>query len=248
MHHKARDKTRKAKESHMLYGHHAVKAALTNPQRTHKTLYFTPNNKQFLEMDISHHPDMHIVETPNATLGKMLPPDSVHQGVCLETSPLVAPSLADILATGKPLIVLDQITDPRNVGAILRAAAVFDAGGLIMTRHNSPPLDGALAKAASGALEVVPIFHASNLRRTLNDIKQAGFLVAGMDEAGTYRIGDIDKTRPIACVMGAEGRGLRRLTRETCDILMRLPHKNTHAFTTLNVATAAAISLYALSV
>jgi 23S rRNA (guanosine2251-2'-O)-methyltransferase len=155
--------------------------------------------------------------------------------------------LADLAASGKSLLVLDQVSDPRNVGAILRAAAVFGAGGIILPRRNSPPPAGTLAKTASGALEVVPLVTVTNLARALETLHKAGYMSIGLDERGDTLIGDVPKDRPLAVVMGAEGPGLRRLTRETCDMLARLPVADDAGFATLNVATATAVTLYALT-
>ncbi|MDB2431692.1 hypothetical protein N9W88_01445 [Alphaproteobacteria bacterium] len=149
--------------------------------------------------------------------------------------------------SGKSLLVLDQVSDPRNVGAILRAAAVFGAGGIILPRRNSPPPAGTLAKTASGALEVVPLVTVTNLARALETLHKAGYMSVGLDERGDTLIGDVPKDRPLAVVMGAEGPGLRRLTRETCDMLARLPVADDAGFATLNVATATAVTLYALT-
>jgi 23S rRNA (guanosine2251-2'-O)-methyltransferase len=132
----------------------------------------------------------------------------------------------------------------------LRAAAVFGASGIVMTRHNSPPAMGSLAKTASGALEIIPMVEVTNLARALRELQKAGYLTVGLDETGTDLIDEVSRDGPLACVMGAEGSGLRRLTRETCDILARLPAASRDdgtAFATLNVATAAAVTLYALT-
>jgi 23S rRNA (guanosine2251-2'-O)-methyltransferase len=139
---------------------------------------------------------------------------------------------------------LDQVTDPRNIGAIIRAATVFGSGGLIMTRHSSPASGGALAKTASGALEKMPLVRVANLARCLESLTEAGYLTCGLDEEGTQWLGDIPRDQPIACVMGAEGKGLRRLTKENCAQLVRLTATDASSFATLNVATATAVALY----
>ena len=177
----------------------------------------------------------------------MLPSDAVHQGMALEADMLPEPDIEDLAASGKTLIVLDQVSDPRNVGAILRAAAVFGAGGIILPRRNSPPPTGSLAKTASGALEVVPMATVANLARALESLHKAGYMSVGLDERGETLIDAVPKDRPLAVVMGAEGPGLRRLTRETCDMLARLPVADDAGFATLNVATATAITLYAIT-
>ena len=234
-----------------LYGTHAVCAALQNPQRQVLKLWATANGaKTISDLNTAHNliPD----QLSPQELARLVPPDAVHQGLVADVTPLPETAMEAIMARGRPIIVLDQIVDPRNVGAILRAAAVFGAAGIIVTRHHSPRAEGALAKTASGALEIVPIVVVANLARTLSMLADAGFLVLGLDEHGSRTIDQIDTKQPLACVMGAEGKGLRRLTRETCTELVRLPTGKTGAdtqngFVTLNVATAAAISLYALT-
>lgn len=233
----------------VLYGQHAVRAALANPKRQNLRLFASKNAARDLLADVGE------ISTPmtlleNDKLTAMVPADAVHQGLVLETDPLTPLTLDALIARGKLIIILDQVSDPRNVGAILRAAAVFGAGGIVMTRHNSPPAMGSLAKTASGALEFVPLVEVTNLARALREIQQSGYLTVGLDEMGADLIDNISRDRPIACVMGAEGKGLRRLTRETCDVLARLPvasEADGSSFATLNVATAAAVTLYALT-
>lgn len=228
-----------------IYGSHAVRAAVDNPQRHIKNLYLTENAAHELAETLAKRNIQAQISKPQK-LASLLPPDAVHQGMVLETAPLPEPDLADLAASGKLLLLLDQVSDPRNVGAILRAAAVFGAGGIILPRRNSPPPSGALAKTASGALEVVPMVPVTNLARALETLHKAGYMSVGLDERGDTLIGDVPKDRPLAVVMGAEGPGLRRLTRETCDMLARLPVADDAGFATLNVATATAVTLYAL--
>ena len=228
-----------------IYGSHAVRAAVDNPQRHIKNLYLTENAAHELAETLAKRNIQAQISKPQK-LASLLPPDAVHQGMVLETAPLPEPDLADLAASGKLLLLLDQVSDPRNVGAILRAAAVFGAGGIILPRRNSPPPSGALAKTASGALEVVQILPVTNLARALEALHKAGYMSVGLDERGDTLIGNVPKDRPLAVVMGAEGPGLRRLTRETCDMLARLPVADDAGFATLNVATATAVTLYAL--
>lgn len=228
-----------------IYGSHAVRAAVDNPQRHIKNLYLTENAAHELAETLAKRNIQAQISKPQK-LASLLPPDAVHQGMVLETATLPEPDLADLAASGKLLFLLDQVSDPRNVGAILRAAAVFGAGGIILPRRNSPPPSGALAKTASGALEVVPMVPVTNLARALETLHKAGYMSVGLDERGDTLIGDVPKDRPLAVVMGAEGPGLRRLTRETCDMLARLPVADDAGFATLNVATATAVTLYAL--
>ncbi|MGC6475622.1 MAG: 23S rRNA (guanosine(2251)-2'-O)-methyltransferase RlmB [Parvibaculales bacterium] len=232
-----------------LYGFHAVQAALMNPKRVCHKLQLTKNAHHELHATLEKMPHKLTPEivTPDQ-LKKQLPDGTVHQGVMLETQPLDEPELESLVATGRPLVILDQVTDPRNIGAILRSATVFGAAGLITTRHHSPIAAGALAKAASGALEVTPICAVGNLARCLKTLAQAGYLTIGLDETGNRTIAELPQNMPIALVMGAEGKGLRRLTKENCDELVRLPHADQTGsqFTTLNVSNAAAVSLYAV--
>jgi 23S rRNA (guanosine2251-2'-O)-methyltransferase len=177
-------------------------------------------------------------------LDRRLGPDTVHQGALAEAEPLPEPSLAELAAgsAGRPLLVLDHVTDPHNVGAILRSAAVFGAGGLVMTRRHSPPLDGTLAKSASGALEHVPVALVQNLARALAELKEAHVAVIGLDGEATERLEEAALPDRLALVLGAEGKGLRQLTRDSCDRLVRVATDG--AFTSLNVSNAAAVALH----
>jgi len=174
---------------------------------------------------------------------------AVHQGLALDVEPLEPPDLDDVLraaalAERTVLVVLDQVADPQNVGAILRAAAAFGAAAVVVAAHGAPPATGALAKAASGALELVPLIPAVNLARTLDRLKAAGFWCCGLDERADDALGGLDFGPRAALVLGGEGVGLRRLVRESCDYLARLP--TSPQMPSLNVSTAAAIALYAL--
>jgi 23S rRNA (guanosine2251-2'-O)-methyltransferase len=175
--------------------------------------------------------------------------DAVHQGLALEAEPLEAPDLDDVLraaalATRAVVVVLDQVNDPHNVGAILRAAAAFGALAVVVAAHGAPPATGALAKAASGALELVPLIPAVNLARAIERLKTAGFWCCGLDERAPQLLAEVELGARAALVLGAEGDGLRRRVRESCDYLARLP--TTPAMPSLNVSSAAAVALYAL--
>ena len=180
----------------------------------------------------------------------LLGPEAVHQGLALEIDPLDPPDLDDTLraaglAARTVLVVLDQVSDPQNVGAVLRAAAAFGAAGVLVAAHGAPPATGALAKAASGALELVPLIAVPNLARALQRLKEAGFWCCGLDERATDLLAGLELGPRVALVLGAEGDGLRRLVRDSCDYLARLP--TTPAMPSLNVATAAAVALYQLT-
>ena len=226
-----------------LFGMHAVEAALRNPARKILRLALTENAERSLIESLgglAHEVD----QVSPRDLDKILGADAVHQGAMLETEPLPEPDFQDLIAAsgGRPLIVLDQVTDPHNVGAILRSAAVFGAAGLVMTRRHSPPLNGVLAKSASGALELVPVALVGNLSNALRELKDIGFRLVGLDGAAEAAIEDMDWSRPTALVMGSEGKGLRQLTAETCDLLVRISTDG--AIGSLNVSNAAAIALH----
>ena len=228
-----------------LYGHHAVAAALGNPKRRPERLLATANAAERLKRECpAAAPE--IVE--RETIEAVLPPGAVHQGLALLASPL-SPAALDELLNGLPeealLVVLDQVTDPQNVGAILRSAAAFGVRAVLVPRRHAPPVTGALAKAASGAIEHVPLIEVGNLDRTLQRLKEAGFWCLGLDAAADRSVAEAKLDRRLALVLGAEGPGLRRLTAERCDLLVRLPTVGPIA--TLNVSNAAAVALYELS-
>ncbi|NBX03317.1 MAG: 23S rRNA (guanosine(2251)-2'-O)-methyltransferase RlmB [Alphaproteobacteria bacterium] len=187
-----------------------------------------------------------VVTTEGQKLESMLPPNSVHQGIVVEAEPLSQPSLSDWLAEGlnKPVLLLDQVTDPHNVGAILRSAAAFDAGCVILTDRNAPTESGVMAKSASGALEIVPLITVTNLVQAMETVKKAGYWTAGLDGEAKQNIADAKLDAKTALICGAEGKGLRRLTAEHCDFLVKLPMSG--KMESLNVSNAAAIALYDL--
>lgn len=237
--------TDSGEETIRLFGVHAVEAALGNPRRTPRRLLVTENGEQRLSAALAAHTDLTRERTSPRDLDRLLGADTVHQGMMLEVDPLPEPSLDDLAEAavrGGPLLALDQVTDPHNVGAVLRSAAVFGAAGLIMTRRHSPPLNGTLAKSASGALELVPIHLAQNLARTLEELRARGLAVLGLDGEATTAIEDHPLTPPLVLVLGAEGRGLRQLTREVCDALVRISASGPLA--SLNVSNAAAVALH----
>ncbi len=225
----------------MLYGWHTVKAALENPQRTVRKLLATENAaRRLTDEGVAAKPE---IVRPGAIAERLLP-DTVHQGLYLEADPLPSPAIEEIAADGI-VLVLDQITDPHNVGAILRTAAGFGVTALVITERHSPEATGVLAKAASGALEYVPIVTVQNLARGLAALKQRGFLLVGLDSSGEADLSDVALRAPLALVLGAEGKGLRQLTQATCDHVARLDLPG--RIKSLNVSNAAALGLYVAS-
>ncbi len=227
----------------ILYGWHTVTAALTNPQRRIRRLLATENALRRLAdegIDIPVAPE---VLRPDA-LAARLTPDAVHQGLIAEADPLPSPGIEELPASGI-VLVLDQITDPHNVGAILRTAAAFAVAAVVTTARHSPEATGVLAKSASGALELVPIVIVQNLARALAGLKARGFLTVGLDSAALDDLAAIALQAPLALVLGAEGKGLRQLTGATCDRLARLNLPG--AIKSLNVSNAAALALYIAS-
>lgn len=230
----------------MLFGIHAVTAALANPERRIKHIVATENAENRLAEAIAER-GLTTERVRPKDLDRLLGADTVHQGVAIEVEPLPEPELTQLVARantsdGGPLIILDQVTDPHNVGAVLRSAAVFGAAGLITTRRHSPPLTGTLAKSASGALELIPVALVQNLSRALEELKAAGVTVIGLDGEGDTLLEDAPLSGAVAFVLGAEGKGLRQLTRETCSAVCRIGTSQTLA--SLNVSNAAAIALH----
>jgi 23S rRNA (guanosine2251-2'-O)-methyltransferase len=224
----------------VLYGWHTVTAALTNPARRVRRLLLTENAARRLsEASISPPVTPEIVR-PEA-IARLLSADAVHQGLYAEADPLRAPTIEELAPTGI-VLVLDQITDPHNVGAILRTAAAFAVSAVVTTARHSPEATGVLAKSASGALELVPVVLVQNLARALADLKARGFLVVGLDSSGGQNLAEAPVRMPLALVLGAEGKGLRQLTRETCDHLARLALPG--EIKSLNVSNAAALALF----
>ncbi len=227
----------------VLYGWHTVTAALANPARHFRKLLATENAVRRLAEDGITPPLAPELVRPDA-LAARLTPDAVHQGLLAEADPLPSPDIEDLDTTGT-VLVLDQITDPHNVGAILRSAAAFGATAVVTTARHSPEATGVLAKSASGALEFVPIAIVQNLARGLAALKERGFLVIGLDGGAPDDLAAMTLQAPLALVLGAEGRGLRQLTGATCDRLARLDLPG--AIKSLNVSNAAALALYIAS-
>ena len=229
--------------SHWLYGLHAVHAALENPRREIRRLIATEAVATTLPA-ATIRPEI----VDRRAIDETLRGDAVHQGIAAQVLPLEQPDLETALTAADadaPLLVLDHVTDPHNVGAILRSAAAFGAQGVITTDRHAPPETGALAKAAAGALERVPLVRVANLARALSRIAQAGYWVLGLAADGARGLAEAAPVPRTALVLGAEDTGLRRLTRETCDEIVRLPIRDD--VDSLNVSNAAAVGLYELT-
>jgi 23S rRNA (guanosine2251-2'-O)-methyltransferase len=240
-----------------LYGRHAVAAALANPQRRWRRLAVLAGHEGDAAALLAaaratrsgREEGLHVLD--HAGLAALLPAGAVHQGLALEVEPLAEPSLDTVLRQlGDPpdrtvMLVLDRVSDPQNLGAVLRSAAAFGAAAVVVPARGAPPASGALAKAASGALEHVPLVRVVNLARALDRLKRAGFWICGLDAVATEPLARFDLGRRVALVLGSEGGGMRRLVRERCDFLARLPTRP--AQPTLNVSNAAAIALYELA-
>ncbi|WP_260927859.1 TrmH family RNA methyltransferase [Novosphingobium sp. 9] len=228
-----------------LWGRHAVEAALKNPERRHRKLWATREGVASLDGEL---PDDFPVEWAQpADLARLVARDAPHQGLVLDCDPLEDIFLEDVLDgdASRPVLVLDQVTDPHNVGAILRSAAAFNACAIVTQDRHAPPESGTLAKSASGALEVVPWVRVVNLARALEDIAEAGYWRIGLDGAAKSTLQGALPAGPVALVLGAEGDGMRHNIVQHCDAIAKLPISE--AMESLNVSNAAAISLYAVA-
>src|SRR6266702_4167625 len=224
----------------ILYGWHTVTMALANPQRQIRKLTLTENAaRRLADENIETRIAPEIVRPQE--IDRLLSPDAVHQGLLAEADPLPSPDIETLAQEGM-VLVLDQITDPHNVGAILRSAAAFAVKAIVTTARHSPEATGVLAKAASGALELVPMITVQNLARALNELNDSGFQTVGLDSEGSEDLSDVALREPLALVLGAEGKGLRQLTRETCSVVARLDMPG--EIKSLNVSNAAVLSLY----
>ena len=224
----------------ILYGWHTVTIALQNPKRRIHKLFVTENAARRLAEDGIETPIAPEIVRPSQ-IDQRLGPDAVHQGLLAEADPLPSPDLETLPQQGM-VLVLDQITDPHNVGAIMRSAAAFAANAIVTTARHSPEATGVLAKSASGAIELVPLVTVQNLARALNALNERGFLTVGLDSEGSENLSDIALREPLALVLGAEGKGLRQLTRETCSAVARLDMPG--EIKSLNVSNAAVLALY----
>jgi len=224
----------------ILYGWHTVTAALANPKRRIRKLFLTENAARRLADEAIETRVTPEIVRPNL-IDQRLGPDAVHQGLLAEADPLASPGI-DTLSQEGIVLVLDQITDPHNVGAIMRSAAAFAVTAIVTTARHSPEATGVLAKSASGALELVPLVTVQNLARALNEMNERGFLTVGLDSQGSENLAAVALRQPLALVLGAEGKGLRQLTRETCSVVARLDMPG--EIKSLNVSNAAVLALY----
>jgi 23S rRNA (guanosine2251-2'-O)-methyltransferase len=229
-----------------IWGRHPVAAALANPERKVRRVWGT---REALAAFGGFPSDIPVTYAEVADLGRMVPNDAPHQGVVIEVDPLPDIWLGDLLelseGNSRPLVILDQVTDPHNIGAVLRSCAAFDALGLITQDRHAPPESGTIARSASGALEVVPWVRVVNLARALEEIAEAGFWRVGLTGAAKQTLGQAIGTARIALVLGAEGEGMRQNTEAHCDELAKLPISG--KVESLNVSNAAAIALYAVA-
>jgi len=228
-----------------LWGKHAVEAALKNPERKHRKLWATREGIASLDGELPA--DFPLEYAQGADLARLVARDAPHQGLVLECEPLPELWLGDVLDgdPARPLLILDQVTDPHNVGAILRSAAGFGAGAIITQDRHTPPASGVLAKAASGALEIVPWVRVVNLARAMEEIAEAGYWRIGLEGGASATLAEALPAGPVALVLGAEGEGMRQNIEHHCDALARLPISE--AMESLNVSNAAAIALYAVA-
>ncbi len=228
-----------------LWGRHAVEAALKNPERQHRKLWATREGIASLDGELPA--DFPVEFAQGADLARLVARDAPHQGLVLDCEPLPDIFLDEVLDgdPARPLLILDQVTDPHNVGAILRSAAAFNACAIVTQDRHAPPESGTLAKSASGALEIVPWVRVVNLSRALDEVAEAGYWRIGLDGGGKDTLGAVIPTGPVALVLGAEGEGIRHNVAQHCDALARLPISA--AMESLNVSNAAAIALYAIA-
>ena len=244
---------RRAGHQVWLFGYHAVEAALANPARRCRRLLATAAAAEALSARLAARgggarPAPRLCE--RTEIDHLFPPGTVHQGLALLAEPLESPDLSQVItglgtAPEAVIVCLDQVTDPHNVGAVLRSAAAFGVAAVVVPRAHAPEVTGTLAKAASGALETVPLVRVPNLARALDEIKETGFWCAGLEPAAADTLAAARLGGRIALVLGSEGAGLRRLTRERCDVLVRIPLAP--GVQSLNLAAAAAIALYELA-
>jgi 23S rRNA (guanosine2251-2'-O)-methyltransferase len=238
----------------MLYGAHAVGSAWLNPDRACRHLYMTPQALTVFSATIAKSASLGLkrpqpITVEREAIEKLLPLGAVHQGLALDAEPLPEVGLEDVLISigdgPATFVLLDQVTDPHNVGAILRSAAALGAKGVIVQTRHAPEVTGVLAKTASGAVDIVPLLRETNLSRAIERLRDEGFFVIGLDEDGETTISDVTFGDRVVLALGAEGEGLRRLVAENCSQLVSLPTQP--PIGSLNVSNAAAIGLYEIA-
>ena len=228
-----------------LWGHHAVEAALKNPNRGHRKLWATREAIESLDGELPE--DFPLEYADVQDLARLVAKDAPHQGLVLECAPLEDIHLDEVLSgdADRPIVVLDQVTDPHNVGAIMRSAAAFGAAALVTQDRNAPPEGGVIGKAASGALEILPWVRVVNLARALEQMAEAGYWRIGLTGATETTLAEALPAGPVAIVLGAEGEGMRQNIESHCDVLAKLPIGE--QIESLNVSNAGAIALYAVA-
>ena len=235
--------TTKQNKNKFIYGTHSVKAALENKQRKKYNLYITQKATNRIKQKIDKNINVIIADTKK--LEKLTNKDAVHQGIVLECDELefLDASETFVFAQDKLIVALDQITDPHNVGAIMRSATALGIEGMILPHRNSAPQSGVLAKAASGALDMMKIMETRKLAKTLTDMEKIGFEIVGLDSEAEMNLEQIvkDNEKPIVLVLGAEGKGMRENTRENCTKLAKLEMKG--PIKSLNVSNAATLAI-----
>lgn len=234
-------KQNSSNKKQFIYGKHATFAALNNPLRVVLNIFCL--KKYYEEVKTSSCKNINIVESKY--LATLVGSDAIHQGIVVEVLPLKTKSFKDITQNGKVILILDQVTDPHNVGAIVRSAAAFDVGAVIVSKDNSADESAIMAKSACGALEIIPIIKEVNISRVIDNLKSEGYWCVGLDGASKqpfHKLNNFDKT---AIILGSEGAGIRNLVKKKCDVLARLPISS--KIESLNVSNAATIALYELS-
>jgi 23S rRNA (guanosine2251-2'-O)-methyltransferase len=248
-----RGRSGKTREPYWIYGVHAALAVLANPERICFRVLIATSEDKDLEMKVSKarqsvpgRPEIESLD--RGEIKRLLGPGAVHQGVALLAGPLPDVAIEDVLPPASTveavIVVLDQASDPRNVGAVMRSAAAFGAAAVVVQDRHGPPVTGALCKAASGAVEWVPLVRTVNIARTLKTLKDTGFWCLGLDGSAKKILAGADMTGKVALVLGSEGGGLRRLVRDSCDLLVRVPISD--PVESLNLSNAAAVALYEL--
>lgn len=228
-----------------LWGRHAVEAALNNPARSHRKLWATREGLDSLDGELPPNFPLELADMPD--LDRLVARDAPHQGLVLECAPLEDVHLDEVLDrdAARPIVVLDQVTDPHNLGAVMRSAAAFGAAALVTQDRHAPPEGGVVAKSASGALEVLPWVRVVNLARAMEEMAEAGYWRIGLAGEAETVLAEALPTGPVALVLGAEGPGMRHNIASHCDALARLPISE--AVESLNVSNAAAVALYAVA-